>query len=132
MRLCGTLEALLRVPMHWYPALDCSTGERQTGCPRLALLTAGIGTGPQRHTEIAIELVGVRCTSVAKYIEGIVVASGCLASTPADTGIACCATVRWNMAGLAHSHSFLIRVGFLQLKTEEQMWKIEMSVVVLA
>ena len=132
MRLCGTLEALLRVPTRLYPGLDCSTGVRQTGCPRLALLTAGIGTGPQRHTEIAIELVGVRCTSIAKYIEGTVVASGCLASTLADTGIACCAIVTWSTAGLAHSHSFLIRVGFLQLKTEEQMWKIERSMVALA
>lgn len=132
MRSCGTLVALLRVPIRWYPGLGCSTGERQTGCPRLALLTAWIGTGPQRHTETAIELVGVRCTSVAKYIEEIVVASGCLASTLADTGIACCAIVTWSTAGLAHSHSFLIRVGFLQLKTEEPMWRIEMSMVALA
>lgn len=132
MLLWGTLELLLRVPIRWYRGLDCSTGERQIGCPRLALLTAGIDTGSQRHTETAVELVGARCRSVAKYIEEIVVASGCLASTLVGTGIASCAIVTWSTAGLAHSRSFLTRVGFLQLRTLEPMWKIEMSIVALA
>ena len=121
MLLWGTLEALLQVPIRWYHGLDCSIGERQTGCPRLALLTAGIGTGSQRHTETAIELVAVRRTLIAAYTEGTVVASGCLASTLVGTGIACCAIVMWSTAGLVHSRSFLARVGSLQLKTEGRM-----------
>lgn len=128
----GTLEVLLRVLIHWYHGLGCSIGEPQIGCPRLALLTAGTDTGSQGHTETAIELVGARCTSIAKYIEEIVVASGRLASILVGTGTASCATVTWSTAGLAHSRSFLTRVGFQQLRTVEQMWKIEMSIVVLA
>ena len=132
MLLWGTLEVLLPVPIRWYCDLDCSIGERQIGCPRLGLLTAGIDTGSQRHKETAIELVVARCTSAAKCIEEIVVASGCLAGTLVGTGIASCATVTWSTAGLAHSRSLLSRVGFLQLRTVEQMWKIEMSIVALA
>ena len=125
MLLWGTVEALQRVPSRWYRGLDCSIGEPQTGCPRLALLTAGIGTGSQCHTEIAVELVAVRGTSSATCIGGTVVASGGLASTRVGTGIADRAFAALSTAGLADSRSFPARVSSLHLQTKGQMWKAE-------
>ena len=128
----GTLEVLLRIPTRWYCGSDCSIGEPQTGCPVLALLTAGIGTGSQRHTEIAVGPVAVRCTSTATCIGEIVVAYGDLASTLVGTRIASCEFAAWSTAGLVHSRSFPARVDFLHLQTKGQLRKAESSRVVLA
>lgn len=130
--LLGTVEALLRVPTHWYRGLDCNTGEPQTGYPGLALLTAGIGTGSQRHTEIVIELVALHCTSIATCIGEIAVASGDLASTLVGTGIAGRAFAALSTAGLVHIRSFPARVGSLHPLTKGQMWTAESSRVALA
>ena len=121
------------MPTHWYHGLDCSIGEPQAGCPELAQRTVWIGTDPDRHTEIAVELVAVHCTSTAACIGSIVVASGGLAGTlTAGTGIVCRAFEAASTAGLAHSRSFPARVGSLRLQTKGQMWKAELSMVAVA
>lgn len=97
-----------------------------------ALLTAGIGTGSQRHTEIAVEPVAVRCTSIATCIGGIVVAYGDLASTLVGTRIASREFAAWSTAGLVHNRSFPVRVDSLHLQTTGQLRKAESSRVVLA
>lgn len=122
---------MLRVPTRWYRGLDCNIGEPRTGCPGLALLTAGIGTGSRRHT-VAVELAAVRCTSSATCIGENVVASGGLASTLVGTGIAGRAFAGLSTAGLAYNRSFPARVGSLHLQTKGQMWKAESSRIALA
>lgn len=128
----GTVEALLRVPTRWYRGLDYSTGEPQTGCPGLALLTAGIGTGSQRHTETVVELVAVYCTSAATCIGETGVAFGGLASTPVDTGTEGRAFAALSTAGLAHIRSFPARASSLHPQTRGQMWMAESSRVAIA
>lgn len=129
--LWSTAEALLWAPTRSYRGLDCSIGEPQTGCPGLALLTAGIGTDSQSHTEIAVELVVVRCTSTATCIgENVVVSEG-LVSTLIGTGTAGRALAVLRNAGLAHSRSFPARLGSLHLQIKGQMWRAESSRVAL-
>ncbi len=131
--LRGTGVALLWVLTRGYLGLDYNTGESQNGYPGLALLIAGIGTGPQRHTEIAVEFVGVGYTSIARCIAGFVAVSGVLASTLLGTEIADCgAGMLLNTAVLAHNHSFPVRVGFLHLQIKRQKWKAVPSRVALA
>ena len=121
MLVWSVVEALLRVRTCWCRGLDCNTEERQIGCPGHVLLTAGIDTGSQCHMEVAIELVGVRYTSIATYIEGFVVASANLASTLNCTGIAPRAFGVLGTVGLAHIRSSPARVSSLNLQTRRQM-----------
>ena len=132
MLLWSTVEALLRVPTRGYHGLDYSTGESQTGCLELALMTVGIDTGLQYRTEVAIELVGVRCTLTATCIGAFVVASVNLVGTLVGTGTARRGSEASGNAGLVHSHSFPAHVGSLHLQTKGQMWKAESSRVALA
>ena len=130
--LWGTVEALLRVPTRWYRGLDYSTGEPRSGCLGLALLTAGIDTGSQRHTETVVGLVAVHCTSAATCIGETGVASGGPASTLVDTGTGGRVFVALSTAGLAHSRSFPARAGSLHPQTKGQMWTAESSRFALA
>ena len=132
MLLSSTVEVLLRVPTRSYHGLDRSIGEPQTGCPRLALLTAGIGTGSQRHTEIAVELVAARCTLTATYIGDSVFASAGLASTLIGTGSVGRAFASWSTAVLVDNRSFQGREGSLHLQKQGQTWKVESSWAALA
>lgn len=131
MLLWGIVEALLQDRTRWYRGLDCNTGEPQIGCPGLALLTAGIGTGSQCHTEVVIELAAVRYTLNGTYTEGFVVASGNLVSTLDGTEVARRGFGALGTAGLAHIRSFPARVGSSDLQTKGQMRKAEWLTVAL-
>ena len=121
MLLWNTVAVLLPVPTHSYCGLDCNIGESRSGCPGLALLTAGSDNGLQCRTEVATELVAVRCTLIATYIGKFVVVSAILVGNQGDTGIARHGLATLGIVGLAHSRSFPARVGSLPLQTKGPM-----------
>lgn len=131
MLLWSIVEALLQDRTRWYRGLDCNTGEPRIGCPGLALLTAGIDTGSQCHTEVVIELVAVHYTLNGTCTEGFVVASANLVSTLDGTEIARRDFGALSTAGLAHIRSFPARVSSSDLQAKAQVQKAEWLKVAL-